>query len=352
MQPVKISFCTVSRNRLAHIMETLPANIRSNEDYPELEFVLLDYNSTDGLEEWVRSSLSGYLESGRLKFFRTTLPTVFNRSHSSNMAFRLASGDIICRIDADNFTGDGFAHYIDRQFRQDRNIYLGTSTSVTYTTRDVIGRICLKKKDFETVGGYDEKMNGYGFEDIDLSNRLKVYGLSKEPIRPRAFLKAISHDDALRVSNEYIMQNKQQILLRHVSPSLSEVLILMTDQSCLKLEIINAAIAYADQPTLFTQLSANYCATNYKKWEYGTWSYDEDGHIIFSGEHSTEKLHPAYQPLTDQELTDHLIMVMSQSRSRHFMEANRHANAVALNEGSFGKGVVYLNSNYNFAIEI
>ena len=40
-------------NRLYHIRETLPRNVRDNKDYPYVEFVLLDYGSDDGLEDWV-----------------------------------------------------------------------------------------------------------------------------------------------------------------------------------------------------------------------------------------------------------------------------------------------------------
>ena len=33
------------------------------------------------------------------------------------MAARLCSGEIICNVDADNFTGPGYAQYIDEQMK-------------------------------------------------------------------------------------------------------------------------------------------------------------------------------------------------------------------------------------------
>src|SRR5580704_1798101 len=62
----RISFCISCRGRLHHLRRTLPQNIADNRDYPNLEFVLLDYNSTDGLGEWVRHELSEEIASGRL----------------------------------------------------------------------------------------------------------------------------------------------------------------------------------------------------------------------------------------------------------------------------------------------
>jgi len=45
----KISFCIVCMNRLHQLSQTLLQNIRDNEDYSELEFIVLDYNSNDGM---------------------------------------------------------------------------------------------------------------------------------------------------------------------------------------------------------------------------------------------------------------------------------------------------------------
>ena len=99
-----ISICTDCMNRLSDIQHTLPANIEAEQSYPDLEFVLLDYNSSDGLGDWVRSEMMGHIESGRLVYYRTEEPQFFNFSHSRNVAMRLATGEIINNVDADNYT--------------------------------------------------------------------------------------------------------------------------------------------------------------------------------------------------------------------------------------------------------
>ena len=48
-------------NRLSHLQETLPKNIHDNYLLGDVEFVLLDYNSSDGLESWVKNDMKNIL---------------------------------------------------------------------------------------------------------------------------------------------------------------------------------------------------------------------------------------------------------------------------------------------------
>ena len=85
-------------------------------------------------------------------------------SHSRNVAFKLAKGDIVLNVDADNFTRFGFAYYVNRLANviPDKGVFI-KSNQVMH------GRIGFYKKDFiELLGGYDEGLVGYGFDDRDL----------------------------------------------------------------------------------------------------------------------------------------------------------------------------------------
>ena len=84
----QISFCITCMNRLKHLQETLEKNILDNFLVDEVEFVVLDYNSQDGLEEWIAQSMMKYIEMGILVYYRTTEPAYYRRSHSRNMVFR------------------------------------------------------------------------------------------------------------------------------------------------------------------------------------------------------------------------------------------------------------------------
>ena len=68
----QISFCITCMNRLKHLQETLEKNI-DNFLVDEVEFVVLDYNSQDGLEEWIAQSMMKYIGDGCiLVYYRTT----------------------------------------------------------------------------------------------------------------------------------------------------------------------------------------------------------------------------------------------------------------------------------------
>lgn len=108
----QISFCITCMNRLKHLQETLEKNILDNFLVDEVEFVVLDYNSQDGLEEWIAQSMMKYIEMGILVYYRTTEPAYYRRSHSRNMVFRLAEGEVVCNLDADNYLGRGFAEFM------------------------------------------------------------------------------------------------------------------------------------------------------------------------------------------------------------------------------------------------
>lgn len=220
----KISFCTTCRNRLSDLKQTLPRNIEANDDYPNLEFVILDYNSTDGLSEWIKKEMSSYLSSGRISYFRTTEPDEFHMAHAKNMALKLASGDILCNIDADNFAGLGFAKYVNDMFTANDGIFLACNTS-----QSLFGKNCVLRKDFLKVTGYDESMKGYGNEDLDFYKRLLRTGLRKIDITAEPFLHYLENTDLQKVVNTKSYANLKYVLYRWISPSSSEVCLLQKD---------------------------------------------------------------------------------------------------------------------------
>jgi hypothetical protein len=104
MRKPTVSICVIAMNRLHHVQETLPVSLRENDDQG-VNFVLLDYNSSDGLGEYVQKKFPEELRKGKLTYYRHNEAQVFDRSHSRNMALKLADGKIVCNVDADNYTG-------------------------------------------------------------------------------------------------------------------------------------------------------------------------------------------------------------------------------------------------------
>ncbi|MBD3672833.1 MAG: glycosyltransferase family 2 protein [Planctomycetaceae bacterium] len=190
-----ISFCTTCMGRLSYLCQTLPRNLEIVRHlYPSVELILLDYNSQDGLREWVKSAVWKDVESGLLTVYQTTDPVHYHSTHAKNLAHRLSRGRVVCNLDADNFLLPGYVDYLLRELERDpKQIFYGNGRNST-------GRIALKREYFEGVGGYQEQMRGYGYDDVDLIHRaVNAFDLKRHPTD--RFNSFIAHSHEERVQN-------------------------------------------------------------------------------------------------------------------------------------------------------
>lgn len=162
----KISFCTTCMDRAYDLKVTLPKNIQDNIDYPNIEFVILNYNSKDDLDDWIKKEMMQYIEAGILNYYKTTEPKYYSMSHSRNVAFKVAQGEIVNNIDADNFTNKGFAFALNKlaELQNKKAVFCRSK-------RMMHGRFGMYKNEFLEIGGYDEGLTGYGFDDKDILYR-------------------------------------------------------------------------------------------------------------------------------------------------------------------------------------
>jgi hypothetical protein len=227
MKQHTISLVTVCMNRLHHLQQTLPRNISDNEAYEHLEFVVLDYNSTDGLGKWINSHMGAYLENGRLQYYHTLEPACYHPAHSRNMAFLLSKGQLVCNIDADNFSGGHFAAYLNKQFcENEKSVLITFGGSRQLAPKDAYGRVCITRNDFIAVNGYDECIDQYCGEDIDLAKRIMQLGRETVVIEEEAFLHTIAHDDAERIREMPLLKTIAACYLMPEANGFSRVLFL------------------------------------------------------------------------------------------------------------------------------
>jgi predicted glycosyltransferase involved in capsule biosynthesis len=212
MKKYKISFCTSCTGRLHHIKETFLSNLNNNIDYGDVEFVLLNWNSQDGLNDWVQHNLSEYINDGVVKYLHTKQASHFQMARTKNVTAKNASGEIVCWVDGDNFIQKDYASYINTEFNKNEEIILNSIKRKRPRQIEKLnwGRIAISKKNFMKVNGYDENFDGWGWEERDFKNRvIKFLGIRDVQFR-RADLDFISHENTFNRPKRSNLDNKRK----------------------------------------------------------------------------------------------------------------------------------------------
>lgn len=198
-----IVFCTTCKGRAPHVKLTLPRNLADNRDHEDCKFVLLDYNSPDDLAAYLKLNHWPDIVSGRLAVYSMLPgpdgPIPFRMAHAKNLAHRcglLEGADILVNLDADNYTGPGFAAYVAAQMAE-RGTYLWSRMQKGVLARGISGRIAVTAHAFLKLGGYNEKYDTWSPDDKDFNARLQRFGYAGREIDER-FLEAIPHNDKIR----------------------------------------------------------------------------------------------------------------------------------------------------------
>jgi len=357
MKTKKLSFCITCMNRLNHLQQTLEKNIRDNYLKDEVEFVLLDYNSQDGLSEWINSQMKKYVDEGILVYYHTTEPSFYFRPHCRNMAFRLANTPLICNLDADNFLGKGFAQFMLQEFSKQDNIFYTNN----YSCHDTFGRSCFKKEDFLSVRGYNEALKGYGYADIDFFNRLRKAGLSQLFFHNPEFYHYIKHSKAARTVDELLTKNTDRMYISYINPSTSGILLLNKDYTTERYAMVdnihlNPLVEYSNVIEQFTD-ERNRIVLREDRIT-GIWSEDNDtisilennvGHVLPREANPIDFMGLTYYKVEDDELKTEIIILLSSAFNYH--EACKQMNCQSeVNPDGFGKGIVY--KNFDLSKEI
>ena len=345
----KIAFCITCMNRLHHLQQTLEKNIQDNYLPNDVEFVLLDYNSKDGLEEWIHQNMQLYIDNEILVYYRTFEPEYYFRSHSRNMAFRLANAKILCNLDADNFLGKGFASFMISEFATQKSIFYTSNES----DHDTFGRICVKQKDFLSIKGYNESLQGYGYEDVDLFDRLVKSGLTRKYFHNPEFYHSVRHSKVERVANEYMIKNIERVYITYINPYSSGILLLYKDHTFHHCTLVDTPHLYYLPHFL---LPDNYVeernkVTLLEDYQKGNWQETNNEITLNQNQYvdvfPKEKSEIYYQNrqyylISDKELEMELVILLTVAMNRYSAQKQLKENQ-AVNPDGFGKGIVFKN---------
>lgn len=189
-----ISLCVPIMNRLDDLIATMPDRLVNANSSPPVEIVILDYGSTDGLREYMyelmattslaRGSFFSYIWYEKPKFFHST--------HAYNLALKSGIGTWVVLTPADVYLKDGYMTIL-----RDR-IWAGCQWCNTDKKRR--STIAFNRDEFIAMGGYDERFNTYGPDDVDIIERMNRRGLLRGSI-PDSFLDEIYTEPSKKVAN-------------------------------------------------------------------------------------------------------------------------------------------------------
>jgi GT2 family glycosyltransferase len=355
----KIAFCITCMNRLNHLQQTLEKNIQDNYLIGQVEFILLDYNSKDGLEEWVYNNMMKYIDEGILIYYKNTEPEHYLRSHSRNMAFRLANAAILCNLDADNFLGKGFADSMLREFSKCKDIFYTNN----YSIRDTFGKFCVRHEDFDSINGYNEALQGYGYEDADIFNRLRNNGLKQIFFDNPEYYHHLKHSYKERISEESRSKNLYEMYISYINPYISCILLLNKDYTMEQYTLVanqqlNVLLEFSDIRN--SQIDERNRTVIQEDMIIGTWSEDND--TIHIQENRIEyKIQKELSPFNYKGLLFYklqkdeiqAIVIELITDAINYKEANKYIkNNLVINPDGYGNGTVYKNFNFSNKIII
>ena len=154
-----LSVITVCMNRQHHLFATAP----KVADWPHhQEHLILDWSSDAPLR---REQLP---DDPRIQLHRVEGESRWNLSRAYNLAAHLAKGSFLLKLDADCWPGELIPSDI-----------LTVKNSLCWFGAGPDGRLgqfLISRSAFEAVGGFNEILVGYGFDDKDLKARLQSLG--------------------------------------------------------------------------------------------------------------------------------------------------------------------------------
>jgi hypothetical protein len=204
----KISIFNACRNRRSFLEISLPTWL----NFPEVsEIVIVDWSSSKSIADLKN------LNSNIIKVIEVQGETTWNLSKAFNLAAEHTTHSNILKLDTDYILKPGFfdSHKLDGN-----EFIAGDFTRAPdLNSWNLNGMVFLKREHFFNVGGYNESIQSYGYDDCDLYKRLQRSGLTRKTINFNT-IEHIPHDDKLRMDNSSQYSKLREISWNHVVSNL------------------------------------------------------------------------------------------------------------------------------------
>ena len=182
--PLKLSIVTVCMNRRGHLLATAErvSGWRHHEEH-----VIVDWSSREPLR---REELPA---DPRLRLLRVEGESRWNLCRAYNFAVSQCGGERVLKLDADAWPTEVFD-----PLWEGLRLESGAVCAFGSGPEGRKGQFLIERSLFEAVGGFNELLVGYGFDDKDLLARLLQHSGEGARSLPVEWIGVIEHSDAER----------------------------------------------------------------------------------------------------------------------------------------------------------
>ena len=187
---VAIGLVTCVRDREENLVRTLPTWLA----LPKIDEVLIvDWTSRVPVSDALARA---GIEDPRLRIVRVEGEPRWILSHAFNLGFRMSRGQLVMKVDADiELSPD----VLEANPVPEGSFVAGDWRAVEDPHQSHLnGTVFVRRPDLASVGGYNEYLTTYGYDDNDLYQRLVDRGLERRLLDARS-AHHLPHDDDTRV---------------------------------------------------------------------------------------------------------------------------------------------------------
>lgn len=184
-----ISVVTCSMNRTENLIKAIPSWLAN----PEIsEVLVVDWSSRVAVAQELANA--GITDS-RIHILRVDNEPRWILSYAFNAGFRAAACDTILKVDADIVLSPDF---FKRNHVGSGSLIAGNWKTASEDQAHVNGFFFVSRKALHQVGGFNEHITTYGWDDEDIYDRMTLSGLRRRDVAPGTIFH-LDHDDAARI---------------------------------------------------------------------------------------------------------------------------------------------------------
>lgn len=190
----KISICTTCMDRNDMIIQTIPSWLK----LPVVEIVIVDWSSKKPVIETLEEN---NIKDKRISIARVNDKKYYEHSLARNLKVFLCNTEWVLSVDSDVKIFESLFEGIYKL--NGKKLYCLPFNSLN---NSCFGTTIFRKKDYMNIGGCNTNMTGWGYEDMDLNQRLIDSGCEHIKLNQKDMYH-IPHNDNRRVEN-CLIKNK------------------------------------------------------------------------------------------------------------------------------------------------